>query len=180
MGFDIDDLRQRGFGGFVSLARLGRPEPQELPVLAGYMSCSVSGRARPSSWSAVSGGWWKRQDPTVPVERLEREWVQSAPTLYIGKAMSLRERIGELLRFSDGDAKARHWGGRLLWQIEAPRELVLGWRKEPAYGGVETDLLDEFIAEFGRLPFANLKRGDRRRSCGQRMPAACRDQFLAI
>src|ERR1035441_7208447 len=35
MGFDIDDLQRRGFGGLVSLARLGRPEPQELPVASG-------------------------------------------------------------------------------------------------------------------------------------------------
>ncbi|HEY5374835.1 MAG TPA: hypothetical protein VIK01_14225 [Polyangiaceae bacterium] len=32
MGFDIDDLRRRGFGGFVPLAR---PEPQVLPTGSG-------------------------------------------------------------------------------------------------------------------------------------------------
>lgn len=164
MGFDIHDLRRHGFGGFVPLARLGRPEPQELPVVSGVYVVLREREGAPRFLERSGGGWWKRQDPTVPVERLQREWVEGTPTLYIGKAMSLRERIGELLRFSDGDAKARHWGGRLLWQIEAPRELVLGWREEPDYAGVETNLLDEFIAEFGRLPFANLKRGDRRRT----------------
>lgn len=164
MGFDIDDLRRRGFGGFVSLARLGRPEPEELPIASGVYVVVREREGTPKFLERSGGGWWKRQDPTVPVERLQREWVDGAQTLYVGKAMSLRERIGELLRFSDGDAKARHWGGRLLWQIEAPRELVLGWREEPDYAGVETDLLDEFIGEFGRLPFANLKRGDRRRT----------------
>jgi hypothetical protein len=164
MAFDIDDLRRRGFGGFVPLARLGRPEPQEVPVASGVYVVLRERDGMPKFLERSGGGWWKRQNPTVPVERLEGEWVPGTPTLYIGKAMSLRERIGELLRFSDGDAKARHWGGRLLWQIEAPRELVLAWHEERDYAGVETDLLDEFIAEFGRPPFANLKRGDRRRT----------------
>jgi len=163
MRFDIDDLRRRGFGGFVPVARLGRPEPRELPSGSGVYVVLRMREDAPRFLERSGGGWWKRQDPTVPLERLQREWVQGTSTLYIGKAMSLRERIGELLRFSDGDAKARHWGGRLLWQIEAPRELVLGWREDPDYGAAETGLLDEFIQEFGRLPFANLRRGDRRR-----------------
>jgi hypothetical protein len=163
MAFDIEDLRRRSFCGFVPLARLGRPEPEELPTASGVYVVLRARDGAPRFLERSGAGWWKRQDPTVQVERLRREWVQGTQTLYIGKAMSLRERIGELLRFSDGDAKARHWGGRLLWQIEAPRDLVLGWRAEADYAGIETDLLDEFIAEFGRLPFANLKRGDRRR-----------------
>jgi hypothetical protein len=109
MGFDIDDLRRRGFGGFVALARLGRLEPQELPVASGVYVVVREREDEPKFLERSGGGWWKRQDPTVPVERLQREWVAGTPTLYIGKAMSLRERIGELLRFSDGDAKARHW-----------------------------------------------------------------------
>jgi hypothetical protein len=160
--FDLGDLRSRGFGGFLPVGRLARPEPQELPIGSGVYVVLRARDEPPTFLKRNGGGWWKLQDPTLPVDRLEREWVQGTPTLYIGKAMSLRERVGELLRFSDGDAKARHWGGRLLWQIEAPRELVLGWREDPDYAGVETDLLDEFIREFGRLPFANLKRGDRR------------------
>lgn len=161
--FDLNDLRSRGFDGFLPVGRLARPEPQELPIGSGvYVVLRVRDDA-PTFLTRNGGGWWKRKDPTVSLDRLEREWVDGTPTLYIGKAMSLRERIGELLRFSDGDAKARHWGGRLLWQIEAPRKLVLGWREDPDYAGVETDLLDEFTREFGSLPFANLKRGDRRR-----------------
>jgi hypothetical protein len=162
--FDTDDLRGRGFVGFLPIARLGRPIPSELPAPSGnYIVLRTSSDA-PQFLERSSGGWWKHRDPTLPVERLQQEWVDGTPTLYIGKAKSLRERVGELLRFSDGDARARHWGGRLLWQIAAPRELLLCWREDDEFSAIETDLLDEFIQRFGRLPFANLKRGDRRRA----------------
>jgi len=163
MPFDMDDLRLRGFTGFLQVARLGRPIPPELPTASGNYIVVRPSQEAPRFLDRSGGGWWKRRDPTVPIDRLRQEWVEGTPTLYIGKATSLRERVGELLRFSDGDAKARHWGGRLLWQIAAPRELLLCWRQEEDFAGVETDLLDEFIQRFGRLPFANLKRGDRRR-----------------
>jgi hypothetical protein len=100
MGFDIDDLRRRGFGGFVPLARLGRPEPQELPTRSGVYVVVREREGAPKFLERSGGGWWKRQDPTELIERLEREWVEGTPTLYIGKAMSFRERVGELLRFS--------------------------------------------------------------------------------
>jgi hypothetical protein len=106
------------------------------------------------------GGWWKKQNPTVALDRLEREWVPGTPLIYVGKALSLRERIGELLLFGDGKP-VRHWGGRLVWQLGDSQKLLLGWCQDPNFGDLETGLIDEFISEFGRLPFANLKRGDR-------------------
>lgn len=161
MPFDMDDLRGRGFVGFLPVARLGRPVPLELPATSGNYIVLRSSRDPPRCSSANEGGRWKRRNPTVPVERLRQEWVDGTTTLYIGRAASLRERVGELLRFSDGDASARHWGGRLLWQLAVPRELLLCWREDQDFARVETALLDEFVQRFGRLPFANLKRGDR-------------------
>jgi len=99
--------------------------------------------ALPVFLAAGGGGWWKGKDPTAPVERLQREWVDGTPTLYIGKAKSLRERVGELLQFSDG-RPVRHWGGRLLWQLHGCQDLLLAWRQEPDCGGAETELIDEF------------------------------------
>jgi hypothetical protein len=108
---------------------------------------------RPEFLAVGGGGWWKGNDPTVSIERLESRWVDGTPTLYIGKAKSLRDRVGELLRFSDGEA-VRHRGGRLLWQLGGAQDFLLGWREEPDFGGVETDLIDEFLDHFGQLPFA--------------------------
>jgi hypothetical protein len=160
--FDLSDLRARGFDGYATIRSLGRPAPAELPVSSGlYVVLRTTG-ALPDFLAAGGGGWWKGKDPTVAVDRLQREWVNGTPTLYIGKAKSLRERVGELLQFSDG-LPVRHWGGRLLWQLDGCQELLLAWRQEPDFAGAETDLIDEFLEHFGRLPFANLKRGDRRR-----------------
>jgi hypothetical protein len=158
--FDLDDLRARGFRGFAEIQRLGRPEPAELPVESGVYAVVRTESGPPAFLDTSRGGWWKKKDPSVPVDRLVREWVDGAQTLYIGKAMSLRERVGELLCFAAGDP-VRHWGGRLLWQVERCEDLLLGWREEDDYARVETDLIDEFTTHFGRLPFANLKRGDR-------------------
>lgn len=159
--FDLDDLRERRFGGFLPICQLTRPEPNELPVDSGVYVV-VRAAEGPPAFLTCGGGWWKKKDPTVPLERLEREWVKGVPTLYIGKAMSLRGRVGELVRFADGEP-VRHWGGRLLWQVERCEDFLLGWRAEPDYGAVETVLIDEFLDIFGCLPFANLRRGDRPR-----------------
>ena len=72
MGFDIDDLRRWWFGGFVPLARLGRPEPQEVPIASGVYVVIREREDKPKFLERSGGGWWKRQDPTVPVERLQR------------------------------------------------------------------------------------------------------------
>lgn len=157
--FDVQDLRRRGFEGFLAIQRLRGPEPQELPVGSGVYSVVRTAGAPPAFLERSGAGWWKRKDPTVPLERLEREWVEGAQTLYIGKAKSLRERVGELVEFARGEP-ARHYGGRLLWQVERSEYLLVAWRREALFGAVETKLIDEFIDHFGRLPFANLRRGD--------------------
>jgi hypothetical protein len=159
--FDIDELQRRGFEGFLRVADLAPHEPPQLPAQSGVYVVVRAEPGPPTFLKRSRGGWWKAKDPTVPVERLEREWVHGAQTVYIGKAKCLRERVGELLEFADG-RPVRHWGGRLLWQLERCEDLLLCWRVNPDFAGFETDLIDEFRALFGRLPFANLRRGDRR------------------
>ncbi|HTA34506.1 MAG TPA: hypothetical protein VK721_13895 [Solirubrobacteraceae bacterium] len=148
------------FGGFEPVGSLERPEPGILPVDSGVYVLVRTEDGPPRLLDRSVGGWWKNQDPTVSHERLEREWVDSAQTLYIGKAKSLRQRVGELIEFAAGEP-ARHWGGRLVWQVEECKDLLLGWRADPDYGALETHLIDEFREHFGRLPFANLRRGNR-------------------
>jgi hypothetical protein len=158
--FDVEDLRRRGFEGFVAVERLARPLPAELPLESGIYVIVRTVTGPPAFLERSSAGRWKGKDPTVPVDRLDREWVEGAQTLYIGKAKSLRERVGVLLDFGRGDA-VMHYGGRLLWQVERCEDLVVAWQRERLFGAVETALINEFLEHFGRLPFANLRRGDR-------------------
>jgi hypothetical protein len=158
--FKEAEWRERGFTGFHALWSLGRPQPHRVPETSGVYAVLRHATTPPEFLRSCGGGWWKGEDPSVPVARLEREWVDGTPTLYIGKAKTLRGRVGELLRFSDG-LPVRHWGGRLMWQVGGCQGFLLGWLEDPDFAGLEADLIDEFVEHFGRLPFANLKRGDR-------------------
>jgi hypothetical protein len=90
-------------------------------------------------------GSWKGKNADVPVERLKVEWVTGVQTLSIGDAASLRERLGELVKFSRARGEpVRHWGGRLLWQLDGSQELQVAWKVEPYSAALEHDLLEEF------------------------------------
>jgi hypothetical protein len=88
--------------------------------------------------------------------------VSGVQTLYLGDAASLRDRVGELVKFSRARGESvRHYGGRLLWQVRDCQSLLVAWKVEPYSTALEYDLLEEFIEAHKRLPFANLKRGIR-------------------
>jgi hypothetical protein len=127
--FDVEDLRRRGFEGFLTIEQLAGPEPAELPTDSGVYAVVRTASGLPAFLERSDAGHWKGKDPTVTLERLGREWVDGAQTLYIGKAKCLRERVGLLLDFGRGDA-VMHYGGRLLWQIESFEALLIVWRVE--------------------------------------------------
>ncbi len=113
-----------------------------------------------------TGGHFKRRDPSVLIERLERRWMTKPRVLYIGKAggaiqkSNLRERIHSYMQFGLGNP-CSHWGGRYIWQLADAKNLIVYWRptlsaEEPSK--LESVLLDAFIRSYGRLPFANLRR----------------------
>ena len=158
--FDAQKLRDRGFEGFIRVADLG-PEPQAVPTAPGvYVVARVSDEP-PRFLDSSPGSWFKGKDPTVPVGRLEEEWVDGPQTLYVGSGVNLQDRIGLLVEFSRAGPTRSvfHWGGRLLWQLVDGQDLQVAWREEPeGIGSIERDLVDEFKDTYGRFPFANLKR----------------------
>lgn len=162
--FDIADLRRRGFVGFLPVAQLD-DKPVQVPGPRGVYAVIRAATDAPRFLERSGAGWWKGKDPTVSAERLLAEWVTGVQTLYLGDAASLHERVGELVKFSRARGEpVRHWGGRLLWQLESCQALLVAWKVESYSGALEFDLLEEFIEAYGRLPFANLKRGNRNAS----------------
>lgn len=100
-----------------------------------------------------------RGDPTVSAAALAANWVDAA-VVYIGKAShgQLRRRLQTYARFGEG-TNARHWGGRLIWQLADASQLLVAWRVMPTDQSPaveERRLLTAFRRTHeGHPPFAN-------------------------
>lgn len=149
--------------GFTGWERLTELHAARLPAMPGvYVVLRPS--AEPVSFLDVSSaGWHKGKDPTVEVGRLAAKWVPGTSVVYLGKATSLRDRLGAYQRQGVGSS-AGHWGGRFIWQCADFTDFEVGWMttiEDPA--DLEFDLIAEFRAQHdGRLPFGNLNQGRRR------------------
>jgi hypothetical protein len=111
----------------------------------------------PTFLDASPAGWFKGRDPSVPIDRLTRQWVQGTPVIYVGKADNLRTRLGAYKRHGAGEPVG-HWGGRFVWQCRDSEDHLVAWRTttdRPA--DAESQLLSQFESSFGSLPFANLR-----------------------
>ncbi|MGH2467287.1 MAG: hypothetical protein ACRDGL_06115, partial [Candidatus Limnocylindrales bacterium] len=104
---------------------------------------------------ASRGGWFKGRNLAVTTEALKRAWCDAAEVVYIGKATSLRQRIGALIRFAHGRAIG-HWGGRYLWQLAECYDFVVAWKPSPEPRATESSLIARFVQTYGQRPFANL------------------------
>jgi hypothetical protein len=113
---------------------------------------------------ASRGGRFKGKDPTVPISRLEKQWIDKAAVIYIGKAgggrsnAQLQQRLWAYMRFGGGEPVG-HWGGRLIWQLEDCLDLVVCWKPSGAQDAaqLESELIRAFVADHGARPFANLR-----------------------
>ncbi len=164
-------LAEAGFVGFVAFADLPLVD---VPTTAGVYVVLRPGETTPVFLGQSPAGWFKGKDPSVAVERLNRKWISGISVVYIGKAGvepsgggGLRRRLGQYRRHGAGEAVG-HWGGRFIWQLEDSEQLRVAWKVtldlDPE--DVESSLIADFVDVFGRLPFANLRRG-RRLASGQ-------------
>lgn len=158
----IRGLRTQGFQGFI---RIGDLKLQDIPPGPGIYAVVWDGVGLPPVAEVSVGGWFKKKNPSVSHAEALSRLIPGVQLLYLGKAglgasanRGLRKRIGEYLRFGQGEPIG-HWGGRLIWQVEDPSQLRIGWKvvdvTDPEL--VEKTLLREFREEFGQLPFANLR-----------------------
>jgi hypothetical protein len=166
--FSRRDLEAVGFAGWRTWAELRTDELAAVPCRPGAYVVYRPSTAGPQFVQPSPAGWFKSEDPTVPTERLDAEWVAGAHVVYVGKAdyrarrkpvEALRERLGEFERFGGGEPIG-HRGGRLIWQLADADELLIAWH---AVTWAETARQYEkrLLARFGdlhdgRRPFANL------------------------
>jgi hypothetical protein len=158
---DRKTLKSDGFAGFKSFDSL---EIMRVPQGTGVFAVLRPNEYEPHFLKRSTAGVFKKKIPTLPAEALFGEWVDGADILFIGKAgpgskgnRGLRSQIKEFLDFGRG-LPPGHWDGRLIWQLTHTDELIIAWKEHPAdeVNQAEAAYHAAFVAEHGKLPFANL------------------------
>jgi len=159
---EIEEIKKEGFVGFKPMRELFKDSsvvPQERGV---YMVLNLS--KEKEFLTVGTGGLFKGKNPNVSPQTLENNWVENTIVVYIGKAggeesgATLQSRLGQYFRFGQGK-NVGHYGGRLIWQLKNSENLVVCWKELPDEDPrtVESLLIREFVSQFSKRPFANLK-----------------------
>lgn len=160
---NIDKLRQAGFLGFVPVDKLSEDYSQ-IPNNQGVYLVIRMKKDTPVFVENGSGGYFKGKNPNVPIDVLNKNWVNDTCVLYVGKAggkknkSTLRKRLKQYLQFGKGK-DVGHRGGRYIWQLKDAKDLLFCWK--PLYlneaAKIESMLVSEFKRQYeGKRPFANL------------------------
>ena len=159
MAWDRATVERLGFVGFVSFADLRAGKLMDVTENACAYVVFRTGSKRPSFLAISTGGWFQGRDPSVDLRMLKSKWIDGCPVLYIGKADRLRRRLKQFSDFGLG-RNVGHWGGRYLWHLADSAELLVAWKRcapDETAADLETRLLHQFVADYGALPFANLR-----------------------
>lgn len=161
MQFTRKGLKDDGFTGFRPFKDL---DLMRVPQGTGIFTVLRPEGFQPDFLKKSTAGVFKKKDPSVPAQELAAAWVDAAVVLYLGKAgpgskgnRGLRRQIQEFLDFGQGKPPG-HWDGRLVWQLKNAGQLLVAWKELPAHdlNTAEAQYHAAFVAEFGKLPFANL------------------------
>lgn len=159
--FSRADLESRGFEGFEKFLEF---DATNVPKEAGVYAVLRERDDRPTFLEQSRGGHFKGKDPTVDVATLAGLWTDGAHCVYIGKASKtgttdLKRRLTAYRDYGLG-RPVGHQGGRYIWQLGGAEEFIVCWKtlddsQDPAT--VESALIAEFRAHYGRRPIGNLK-----------------------
>ncbi|PVZ57006.1 hypothetical protein [Arthrobacter sp. H-02-3] len=161
MPINRQSLKKDGFTGF---RLLGDLDINRIPQKPGIFAVLTREGYRPQFLARSTAGVFKKKDPTLKAEALDAEWVDGADVLFVGKAgpgskgnRGLRRQIQEFVDFGAGKPPG-HWDGRLIWQLAAAGSLIIAWKELPVgeLNAAEAAYHAAFVAEYGRLPYANL------------------------
>src|SRR4051812_29687136 len=120
----VDGINLEFFSPQIAIGSLQRTSCAKVPISSGVYLVLRPTLATPQFLERSVGGWFKNEDPTVELSRLNSEWLDKATVLYVGKAAGtegLRQRLDQYMRFGRGQ-KIGHWGGRLIWQLSNHQE----------------------------------------------------------
>lgn len=151
---DINKIKEAGFSGFETIEKL-RIDKKSIPKEGGVYF--IINLAETSNFiEKGSGGFYKGKNPNVSIDTLSEKWIDDVKVVYIGKATSLRKRLGVYFRFGEGKNVA-HYGGRYIWQLKNSKELIVCWKKtDEDPREIEAGLIQEFVRQHKNRPFANL------------------------
>lgn len=160
---DFSTIKSSGFNGFKTVEQLWNDNYASIPNEKGVYLILNPAKEAIQFLSTGVGGFFKGKNPNISINELTQNWVVNTATVYIGQAggddssATLKKRLRQYLEFGKGKPVG-HYGGRLIWQLENHKELLVAWkvvlgnpREE------EKKLIAEFHSFYGKLPFANLK-----------------------
>lgn len=156
------EIKKNGFEGFIAVKDLWT-DKSPIPKIKGVYLIIDPNYENPEFLNKGAGGFFKGKNPNVSESELKLNIVPKSQVIYIGKAGSLtgqatlHSRLGQYLRF--GQTKnVGHWGGRYIWQIKRHSDLIFCWKTTPNDDPreIEKQLLNKYIKDFGKRPFANL------------------------
>lgn len=150
-----------GFEGFLPVRALVESKYAEIPEKQGVYLILTRNTQMPG-FTTDNPSFANCKLTPRPLEKLEQQWNLSSPVVYIGKAggsdneSNLKARLEQYFDWFSGKGR-RHKGGRDIWQIENPGDLLAAWRvtEDEDPESCEKALLYKFTDKYGKFPFAN-------------------------